>query len=147
MCKGMRRAGRMVITLRVRAVPVTRAEFNQPYESSHLHPLHFSLSVLCTTSHSYATSFWSSAIHSVIRHRKHHDLYNLFCNHGAQEGEYEEGCRQCKSSPLQSQYMECLLISIQKAEVAAQKQAQASAQVAAKEDQEWNKGAKSNAKK
>lgn len=67
--------------------------------------------------------------------------------HGAQEGEYEEGCRQCKSSPLQSQYMECLLISIQKAEVAAQKQAQASAQVAAKEDQEWNKGAKSNAKK
>ena len=40
-----------------------------------------------------------------------------------------------------------LICSRQKAEVAAQKQAEANAKTAQQEDQEWSKGAKSNAKK
>ena|SRR5256885_11869269 len=40
-----------------------------------------------------------------------------------------------------------LIGSLQKAEVAAQKQAEQNARLAQKEDEEWSKGAKSNAKK
>lgn len=98
---------------------------------------------------SYATPFWSSAVHSDFLHREYHHLHNLFCIHGAQEREHEEDRRQCKGTTSFSQEYSTRLMSgvSQKAEAAAAKAAVANAQVAAEEDDNWSKGAKSNAKK
>ena len=75
-------------------------------------------------------------------------------HHGkeARRREHEEGCRQRKgpiATTVQSSQARPLAdcVYIQKAEAANQKLAAESAKKAIAEDQEWSKGAKSNAKK